>query len=436
MNDQGRKIGSALAAATYSLLGSLPAAPAVADEAERWEFDSALMYYGEGDDRVQDVSASVLVRRNFDDDRFLTLDLTVDSLTGASPSGATALDQAQTFTSPSGNKTYTTPAGEIPLDDSFLDTRTALGVTWSQPLARLYTVTAGLGASKEYDYTHLGASLSLTRDFNERNTTVSAGLSYSADDIDPVGGAPIALSQMGDVGDLSNRLGSDSKDVIDLLLGVTQVINRTTIVRLNYSYSDSSGYLTDPYKILSVVDPVTGETLARTPAPGAEGPSGVYLFESRPDKRAKHAVYGEVKKSFDGKVLDLSYRFMTDDWGIDSHTIEGKLRWPLGESAYLEPQLRYYTQSAADFYRVSLVSGQALPEHASADMRLGDFDGITAGLKFGWTTPSDNEWTARLAYYRQTGNLDSGQLIGNQGDLEQFPDLDAVIVQFGYRFKL
>jgi len=28
-------------------------------------------------------------------------------------------------------------------------------------------------------------------------------------------------------------------------------------LRLNYSYSDSSGYLTDPYKILSVVDPVT-----------------------------------------------------------------------------------------------------------------------------------------------------------------------------------
>ena len=66
---------------------------------------------------------------------------------------------------------------------------------------------------------------------------------------------------MRDVGDDSETSsgGSDSKDVLDLLLGVTQVLWRVDILRVNYSYSDSSGYLTDPYKILSVVDPVTGD---------------------------------------------------------------------------------------------------------------------------------------------------------------------------------
>jgi len=430
------KIGSALAAATYSLLGTLPAPPAVAEESGRWDLDTALMYYSEGDDRVQDVSLGILAKRSFDDDRVLNLDLTVDTLTGASPSGATALGAAQTFTRPSGKGTYTTPAGAIPLDDSFLDTRVALGVGWTQPLARLYTLSAGLGFSTEYDYTHLGANLSLARDFNQRNTTVSAGLAYSMDDIDPVGGAPLPLSAMADVGDLSNRRGTDSKDVLDLLLGVTQVINRTTIVRLNYSYSDASGYLTDPYKILSLVDPLTGDTLGRSPAPGTEGPSGVYLFESRPDTRAKHALFGEVKKFLGGKVLDVSYRFMTDDWGIDSHTVEGKLRWPIGDSMFIEPQLRYYTQTAADFYQVSLLSGEPLPLYASADSRLSDMDAITVGVKFGWTTPSSNEWSARLAYYSQTGNVDGSQLIGSQNDFKQYPDMDAVIVQFGYRFRL
>ena len=59
--------------------------------------------------------------------------------------------------------------------------------------------------------------------------------------------------------------GSESKDVLDLLLGFTQVLDRTTVLRVNYSYSDSSGYLNDPYKILSVVDPLTGDTITRTP---------------------------------------------------------------------------------------------------------------------------------------------------------------------------
>jgi len=424
-----------LAAATCALLGSSVATPVVAaEEAGRWSFDSTLLYYGESDDRVSDVSAAVSALRNFGDDRKLSATLTADTLTGASPSGAIALDRPQTFTSPSGRAAYTTSAGDVPLDDTFLDTRFALNASWTQPLARLYMFSAGFGFSTEYDYTHLGANLSLARDFNKRNTTVSAGVAYSQDDIDPVGGRPLPLSQMLDVGDNSNkRDGSESKDVLDLLLGFTQVLNRTTVLRVNYSYSDSSGYLNDPYKLLSVVDPVTGDTLTRTP--GGLGPDGVYLFESRPDTRTKQSLYTEVKHSFGAPVMHFAYRYMTDDWGIDSHTGEVRLRWPLGDG-YIEPQLRYYTQSAADFYHASLVAGTAVPRYASADFRLGDFDATTVGIKYGHDTSSGNEWSIRAEYYQQNGSVPREQIVGNQANREQYPDLSAVIVQFGYRFKL
>ncbi|RPH53625.1 MAG: DUF3570 domain-containing protein, partial [Lysobacterales bacterium] len=142
MSKRDTTIGHAVAAATCTLLGST--APALAeDEAARWDFDTALLYYGEDNDRVRDLSASILTRRDFDDDRYLSLDLTVDSLTGASPSGAIAMDGPQTFTSPSGDDVYETAAGQVPLDDTFLDTRYALDVGWTQPFARLYTMTAG-----------------------------------------------------------------------------------------------------------------------------------------------------------------------------------------------------------------------------------------------------------------------------------------------------
>jgi Protein of unknown function (DUF3570) len=428
-------LNATLAAATCALLGTTASTPVQASDAERWSFDTALLYYGESDDRVQDVSAVISATRDFDE-RKLGLTLTADTLTGASASGAIALDAPQTFTSPSGRAVHTTPAGVIPLDDTFLDTRFALNASWTQPLAQLYAVSAGLGFSTEYDYTHMGANLMLARDFNKRNTTLSAGVAWSQDDLDPVGGAPLPLAQMLDVGDNASKRGSDSKDVLDLLLGFTQVLNRTTVMRVNYSYSDSSGYLNDPYKILSVVDPLTGDTIARLPAAGVQGPTGVYRYESRPDARAKHSLYAEMKHAFGAPVLTGAYRFMTDDWGIDSHTADVRLRWPVGAASYIEPQLRYYTQTEADFYRVSLIDGQPLPQHASADFRLGRFDAVTAGLKFGHRLSGGGEWSARLEYYQQTGEAPPEQIVGNQAHREQYPDLDAVIVQVSYRFGL
>jgi hypothetical protein len=424
-----------LAAATCALLGTAVSAPVAAqEEASRWSFDYTLLYYGESDDRVQDVSAAVAAQRDFGDERKFSATLTADTLTGASASGAIALDRPQTFTSPSGDAVYTTDAGAVPLDDTFLDTRFALNASWTQPLARLYTFSAGLGFSTEYDYTHLGANLSLSRDFNKRNTSLNVGAAWSQDELDPVGGRPIPLSQMLDVGDKSNkRDGSESKDVLDLLLGFTQILNRTTVLRVNYSYSDSSGYLNDPYKLLSVVDPLSGDTLARVPV--GPGPDGIYVYESRPDSRAKQSLYVEMKHAFATPVLHVAYRYMTDDWGIDSNTAEVRLRWPLG-AGYVEPQLRYYMQSAADFYRASLIGGAAPPRYASADFRLGDFDATTVGIKYGHDTASGNQWSIRAEYYQQTGSVPREQIVGNQAGREQYPDLSAVIVQFGYRFRL
>jgi hypothetical protein len=134
-----------------------------------------------------------------------------------------------------------------------------------------------------------------------------------------------------------------------------------------------------------------------------------------------------------GKVLDLSYRYMTDDWQIDSHTVDLRYRWPIG-NGYIEPHVRFYTQTAADFYRLSLIDGDALPEYASADPRLGEFDALTLGAKYGWKTKRCNDMNVRLELYQQSGNVGSDQLIGNQVNQDNYPDLSAIILQYGYSF--
>ena len=170
------------------------------------------------------LSASVLTQRDFDDDRYLSLDLTVDTLTGASPSGAIATGRAADFHQSVGRRRVP-DGGRRGTARRYVPRHALCRSTsgWTQPFARLYTLSAGLGFSTEYDYTHLGANLGVTRDFNQRNTTLSAAVAWAQDDIDPVGGAPLAARADAGRRRRLEQGGTDSKDVLDLLLGVTQV---------------------------------------------------------------------------------------------------------------------------------------------------------------------------------------------------------------------
>lgn len=426
-----KPIGASLAAATCGLLGALPATPVAAQETPGWEIDSSLLYYGEDDDRVTDVSLMASARRAFDEDRALSLTLTVDSLTGATPSGAVPASTVQTFTTPSGKDNYTVAAGAAPLDDSFLDTRVALSARWQAPLGEAMRWSAGFSASSEYDYLHLGLDGRLERDFNLKNTTAYVGVAYSQDDVDPVGGAPIPLAPMREVGNLSSKAGNDSKDLIDVLVGVTQVLSRRSLLEVSYSWGSSDGYLNDPYKFLSVVDSASG-----APVPGPAGSGlGLYVYESRPDSRTKQSLFAEWRHAFDRDSMAVNFRYMTDDWGIDSATFEARYRWNISDRSYLEPQLRWYTQGAADFYRTVLFEGDALPRHASADYRLADLDAWTVGAKYGHLT-NHGEFSVRLAYYRQEADATAGVAVGDLAGFDLVPPLTAVIVQFGYKFRL
>jgi hypothetical protein len=298
------------------------------------------------------------------------------------------------------------------------------------PLTRLALLSVGASLSDEYDYTHTGVNARLARDFNDRNTTLSFGVALANDTISPVGGSPVALAPMLGLGNVTNKRGDESKDVTDWLIGVSQVLNRHTIIQLNYSLSQSDGYLTDPYKVLSVVDPVTGNPVA--------GPAGSglnrYLFERRPDTRDKQSIYALIKRDFDGDVLEASYRYMTDDWGIDSQTVELRYRWSFEGGRYLQPHVRFYQQTAADFYRTVLFTGSPLPEFVTADHRLGEFDGVTVGVKYGQMTSRGSEWSARVEYYTQSGNASPGSAVGSLAGFDLYPDLNALIAQFSYKF--
>jgi hypothetical protein len=235
LSENKGSLKSAIAAAACSLLGALPASHVQAAETsvapeKPWTIDSALLYYGEGDGRVKDASLKSAIKRAFEGDRALDITLSVDSLTGASPTGAVPTDSVQTFTRPSGNGNYQISAGELPLDNTFHDTRYALAVNWTQPIGDLSRIGLGLSASSEYDYTHIGGDARFERDFNQRNTTFFIGAAFGSESIEPEGGTPVPFAPMQAIGSTAGKLGTDSKTVMDGLIGVTQILSRRSLL--------------------------------------------------------------------------------------------------------------------------------------------------------------------------------------------------------------
>ena len=417
------KLSGALSLASCSLLG-LPSAQAESE----WDIETAVMYYSEKD-RVSAIEPILNMRKELSDEEFLNLKFTLDSLTGASATGAVPSTQVQTFSTPSGNDTYLVAPNETPLDPTFFDTRAQFSLGWDKPIERTLRRNLGFNISKEYDFTSIAGNASWTWDTNLKNTSYTVGANLELDRIEPEGGAPLPLSSQDPAASPPILRDGDSKQkhIVDLLFGVTQIIDRTSLVQFNLSFSLADGYLNDPYKLVSRVDSAVGPN---------EGEPIDQIYENRPDTRQRTSLYSHYKKQLGNRdIFSISYRFMTDDWGIDSHTIDTSYRWRLDNGYYIQPGLRYYEQTAATFYRYFLLDSDTIPETVTADYRLGELTTYTFGIKFGYSDNRNNSWSIRLERYLQSGESHPDVAIGQLRGQDLYPDVEASIIQFSYSFQ-
>jgi hypothetical protein len=385
--------------------------------------DSALAYYHE-DGRIQAIEPVVNVSKLFADGAILSLNATFDSLSGSSPNGALTSHSAQTFSSPSGKAShrYVANPGQLPVDPNYQDDRIAVGANWSVPVTRVTQVSVGGKVSGEDDFYSLTLDASIAHDFNEKNTTLSLGLYDEFDSLHPIGGAPTPASDYA----LADKTGDETKNGVGVLLGVTQVMTRNWLTGFNISIDRFKGYLNDPYKFTSVIDSA-GNTLG-------------YEYESRPDQRVRKSAYWDNHVAWTTQLsTGLSLRYMTDNWGIRSGTAQGHFHWSLSDIRYIEPSIRWYRQTAADFYTPFILTAyEPATGYQSADSRLGPFHALTVGLKYAQRLPgfggrADSEISVRAEYYQQMSDERTPTPSGLQG-LDLYPDLKAILVQIGWRF--
>ena len=186
-------------------------------------------------------------------------------------------------------------------------------------------------------------SLSTEWTFNGDLTTLSAGISYSSDVIEPSD----AL--------LFRRVTREERRTRSVLIGVAQVLDRLSALYAGVGITDQQGYLSDPYKLRDV----------------------------RPGKRLERTASLRYRRYLTGveAAVHLDYRFFDDDWGIVSHTLQSSWYQNVGARFQIVPNLRYYSQSAADFM-LPVDNFLLSPDISqSSDFRLSAYGAVTLGLK-------------------------------------------------------
>ena len=405
--------------------------------------DSAVLFYQEAGGRVKATEPVVSAALNASNGDALSMKFTSDTLTGATPNGAMPWKAPQTFVTPahrpgttstvtsaSGGSTIVTIPGTgtiarqyvvapntLPVDPGFKDQRFAIDAGYSMLFDPNTHLSVGGGASTERDYSAYSVNAGVSEDFNQKRTTASLAAEFEYDISRPYFGTPRPFTVMS--GDPKG--GNASKTVSSLVVGVTQVINRYWLAQLSYSVGSSNGYQTDPYRVISVVDGATG------------GPTA-YLYENRPNARLRQSLYFGNKLALGPTFADVSARVYQDSWGVRSITGEIDERVPITARVYVEPQVRYYTQTAASFFRNYLIVGQPLPKSASSDSRLGQFNAITGGVKFGFAVTPHSELYLQTEYYRQSGNNHPAGAVGDLATENLFSGVSATSVIFGYTF--
>ncbi len=264
---------------------------------------------------------------------------------------------------------------------------------WNADLARQFSrvnIAVGVGNSRESDYVSTGWSLNAVTDFNQKNTTLLTGVA-GTDDTIKVFFQPVPVK----------------KRTNDLIVGVTQLLDPRTSVSANISWGRQRGQISDPYKLVQKSVEIF---------PGLFLP--LSFGENRPQYREKWIAFTSVNRAVPAAngALEASYRFYRDTFGTNSNTLEVSWFQRVGEKLILRPSLRFYDQSAADFYSYDLNRTPVIPQSGvpnpggpfySSDFRLSALRATTYGFKAVWKLASAAQLDAAWEWYEMRGK-DSG----------------------------
>ncbi|ESU28812.1 hypothetical protein FLJC2902T_14090 [Flavobacterium limnosediminis JC2902] len=279
---------------------------------------------------------------------------------------------------------------------SYQDVRVYPSANYSyENLEKNYILSGGLSFSAEFDYTSIGANAGFTKISKDRNREFSAKAMAFFDTWKVI--LPIELR---DNPSDDEAAQGDMKPRTSYNLGLTlsQVVNRNFQVAFLTDIGYQQGLLATKFNRVYFDDiPATVKS------------------EKLPDSRFKLPL--GVRGSYflgDNIVLRAFYRYYWDDWGINSHTISLEPTFKLSAFSSISVPYRFYTQTAADYFKPIYLHGLA-EEFYTSDYDLSKFSSNMIGLGYKVTDADKgifhlkrfNSLELRYGYYTRNNGLDS-----------------------------
>ena len=343
---------------------------------------SRVLYYKESGSRIKVIEPVMWVKSPIGESWEIATSATLDIVSGASPiqvinqSGTPV--QIKTGASISDHR----KAGDISIKHKW--EYASLGVSRTE--------------SSEKDYESKAVGINATFDFNEKNTTLAVGHGLSNDRVESVSDARL----------------NERRDSREYMFGLTQLLDRRSLLQTNLVHTKGSGYLSDPYK--STVTFFTSGS-----------PILAIAKDSRPSTRDQWAWLTRYKRSLvdSGATLSAEYRYFRDDWGIRAHTVAASWQQSMADAWKYEIGLRYYSQSAADFYG-AVIPTRPAPRIFSSDQRLAAYGALEPSIKFIYQFSEGTAIDVGLSWYRQQASWKFGS-----SGTSTFEPLTATMVNVG-----
>ena len=234
-----------------------------------------------------------------------------------------------------------------------------------------------LGFSKEYDYRSINGGVNWSMDFNQKNSNLAVTLHHYADTVD-----------LYDINGVNQ--GEDDRTTTDLSATFTQVLGTKTVVGLELSLSNQSGFLSSPFQEVILTD-------------------GDHVAERLPDSRRRTALRFSLNHAFSDRLIQRSYyRIYDDDFGIQAHSVELETHFllPFKRKTWLYPIFRYHTQTGSDYFGLPQQFSAGDPFY-TADRDLSEFDSMKYGLgmSFALNGRSFRRASWRATYYDRDDGL-------------------------------
>ena len=402
---------------------------------ETTEVDFLMSYYkqdgihsavsgGNGMEELTDITPTIVVAMPLNDDDVLTVDAGLSAYSSASSGNINPFDSK------------TPSPWQASSGASAQDMLTTLVVNYSHSSDDRNTIwNAHASGSVEYDYSSIGFGGGFTKLFNDKNTEINVSANIYLDTWNPI--YPKELQDFADNGNNLNGGIFNRFDIIGntnynpekfkfhdnknrnsyaLSFSFSQVINKKMQLSLFADVLQQQGLLSTPYQRIyfsDVADSFINEFQLADD------------IERLPDSRFKLPLGARLNYYINETlVLRTYYRFYTDNWGVQAHTVSFELPIKLTDRFTVFPMYRYYSQTGSKYF-APYEAHLSTEKYYTSDYDLSTFNANQYGFGINYT----DIFTASKIWKFGIKNIDFRFNHYTRSD-----GLDANIVSFGIKF--